>query len=292
MSAKEFTFEMLQQRKGECDPSFVIWREEDLFGVRHYPVRIDFPACFVCVSGTLELEINLQPVVMKSPYVLWFSANCAVRILRRSEDFCCIGILLSRDYWKSVLLKESALGMIAVRNFFMAIGEEEKTMFFQVYELLKLYSGSEKRGKSWRQVVSHLIVGWLYMLRDVGEICMEDKRVKSRGERLFYDFLELVYRNYKECRWVGFYAERLSVTPRYLTTVVRQVSGKSASRWIEEYTVLEAQILLSDSRLSIKDIAYALHFNDQSLFSKYFKRIEGISPEKYRRMREGEVQVG
>ena len=61
------------------------------------------------------------------------------------------------------------------------------------------------------------------------------------------------------------------------------MSGRSAARWIEEYIVLEAQILLRNSPMAIKEIAYELGFNEQSLFSKYFSRVSGSSPESYRR---------
>ncbi|WP_262055211.1 helix-turn-helix domain-containing protein [Parabacteroides distasonis] len=61
------------------------------------------------------------------------------------------------------------------------------------------------------------------------------------------------------------------------------MSGRSAARWIEEYIVLEAQILLRNSPMTIKEITYELGFNDQSLFSKYFSRASGSSPESYRR---------
>ena len=97
-------------------------------------------------------------------------------------------------------------------------------------------------------------------------------------------FNDLQHTNYRQHRRVSFYANALSLTPRHLTTVIRQASGRSASQWIEEYTVLEAQILLRNSPMSIKEIAYELGFNDQSLFSKYFSRVTGISPERYRKI--------
>ena len=289
---KEFTFEMLRQRVGADDPSFVVWREEDLFGARNYPVRLDFPACFLCLSGSIRLEVDLRPLEAKAPHVLWFSTNCAIRIQERSEDFCCVGVMLSKDYWRNLLLRESGLGAIAGHNFSAKTDKEETERLFRMYELLKGYFGSDTEEESRNIVVYHLIVGWLYMIRDTGKAHSERSPEMSRGERLFYDFLEMVCRHYKECRQVGFYAERLFITPRHLTTTIRQVSGKSASRWIEEYTVLEAEILLRDFRLTVKDIAYELHFNDQSLFSKFFKRVVGMSPERYRQEMKAERAAG
>ncbi|MFL1684268.1 helix-turn-helix domain-containing protein [Coprobacter secundus] len=124
------------------------------------------------------------------------------------------------------------------------------------------------------------------MFCQVRNICrrLEDTATPvSHSEKIFYDFLDSLYIHYRRQRRVSFYADALSLTPRHLTTVIRQVSGRSAARWIEEYIVLEAQILLRNSPMAIKEIAYELGFNEQSLFSKYFSRVSGSSPESYRR---------
>lgn len=96
-------------------------------------------------------------------------------------------------------------------------------------------------------------------------------------------FMELLYKNYREHRDVAFYAGKLSLTQRYFTTAIRKTSGASALRWIERYVVLEAQLMLRDTHLDIKEIATELNFEDPSHFSKYFKRVTGLSPEEYRR---------
>ena len=94
--------------------------------------------------------------------------------------------------------------------------------------------------------------------------------------------MELVKQYHTRYRGVKFYADKLCLTPNYLSGVVKDYTGKTATEWVNEFVILEAKILLTDSELSIQEIAYQLHFTDQSAFGKYFKQLVGISPKLYR----------
>ena len=81
---------------------------------------------------------------------------------------------------------------------------------------------------------------------------------------------------------MSFYAKQLNITPKYLSSVVKEVSGKTAARWIDESVILEAKALLKYSGMSIQEIAYYLNFPNQSFFGSYFKRNTGMSPSQYK----------
>lgn len=81
---------------------------------------------------------------------------------------------------------------------------------------------------------------------------------------------------------VGFYAGRLAITPKYLSSLIRDISGLSAPQWINDYIVVEAKTLLKSSDMNIKQIAEYLYFPNPSFFSKYFKQHTGVSPKEYR----------
>lgn len=104
----------------------------------------------------------------------------------------------------------------------------------------------------------------------------------DRHERYFERFMQVLSRHYMRERSVGFYAEELSLTPKYLTTVIRKASGRTATDWINSFVVLEAKNLLKYSALSIQEIAYRLNFPNQSFFGKYFKSHTGKTPSAYR----------
>lgn len=95
-------------------------------------------------------------------------------------------------------------------------------------------------------------------------------------------FLELVQTHYREQRLIGFYASKLCITPKYLSKLVKEHTGRSAGEWIESHVILEARAMLQSSDMTIQQIATSLHFPNQSFFGKYFKRATGISPKQYR----------
>ncbi len=98
----------------------------------------------------------------------------------------------------------------------------------------------------------------------------------------FRHFLTLLSQNYINCREVKQYATMMSVSPKYLSVVIRDVSGKSASDWVNETIISEAKNLLTHSQMSIGQIAEHLNFIDQSHFGKFFKKHCGVTPSKYK----------
>ena len=105
---------------------------------------------------------------------------------------------------------------------------------------------------------------------------------RSRNDEYFNQFMSELTKHYMQERSVGFYAGQLNLTPKYLTTLIRKTSGRTAVEWIDDYVVLEAKNLLKYSTMSIQEIAYYLNFSNQSIFGKYFKSHTGMTPSAYR----------
>lgn len=100
----------------------------------------------------------------------------------------------------------------------------------------------------------------------------------SRQEIFFGKFIALLTQYHTQERSVTFYAEKLCITPKYFSTLIKKQTGKSAAQWIDDYVILEAKNLLKFSGMSIQEIAYHLNFSTQSFFGKYFKHQTGLSP--------------
>lgn len=105
----------------------------------------------------------------------------------------------------------------------------------------------------------------------------------THGDVVFQKFMLALYAHIRVHRDVRFYAMRSGLSLKYFSTVVRKLSGTSPSGWIESVLLSEAKILLDDGDMSIKDIAVALNFPDAPTFSKYFRRVSGMTPREYRR---------
>jgi AraC-like DNA-binding protein len=104
----------------------------------------------------------------------------------------------------------------------------------------------------------------------------------SRQLQLYFDFYNMLRKHYRKEHMVSFYAEKLFITPRHLSMVIKNQSGKTASAIIESFIVQDARSLLERNNLSIAQIADKLNFSDQVHFGKYFKRITGLSPKNFR----------
>ena len=95
--------------------------------------------------------------------------------------------------------------------------------------------------------------------------------------------MRLVHLNYTQHRSLSFYAEQLYITPKYLTLLVKEATGRSATQWINDFVITEAKNLLRFSGKNVQQVAYALNFSNQSAFGKYFKHLTGISPTAYQK---------
>lgn len=102
---------------------------------------------------------------------------------------------------------------------------------------------------------------------DYEESCTGDKPA-SRRQQLFERFLDLVQRHYAGQRSISFYAGKMCVTPKYLSAVVRQASGRFAGDWIRERVVLEAKALLRTRRYTVRQVSGMLGFANASFFAK------------------------
>jgi AraC-like DNA-binding protein len=97
------------------------------------------------------------------------------------------------------------------------------------------------------------------------------------------EFITLLKKNYKEKRETSFYAKKLCITPKYLTTLLKDITGKTVHEWIDEYVSVESKALLRSTKMTIDQISDSLSFSSQDNFSKFFKRVVGISPTEYRK---------
>lgn len=112
---------------------------------------------------------------------------------------------------------------------------------------------------------------------------LTERQQHTRQEDIFNRFLELVNKYAVRERSIAFYADRLFLTPRYLSTLVRQCSGRTVMDWVNEAVMQEAKLMLRHTDKLVYQIADELNFPNASFFSKYFRRMAGMTPNDYRR---------
>lgn len=136
--------------------------------------------------------------------------------------------------------------------------------------------------KSVIQVCAYKI---LYMMAQYTTEKTTSRKDSKRDDVHFREFIQLLSEHYKSQRSVMFYASLMCISPKYLSALIKNISGKTVSKWIDEYVVLEAKNLLKYSNMSIQEVAYSLNFANQSFFGKYFKKHTGLSPNAYRTLK-------
>lgn len=105
---------------------------------------------------------------------------------------------------------------------------------------------------------------------------------KSSQDALYARFMDLLFLYHQSERSVAFYASKMCITSKYLTTVVKAASGKTPTEWIREETIKDIEHMLCHTQMPIKEIVYRLKFPNASFFGKYFKAQKGMSPKHFR----------
>ena len=161
------------------------------------------------------------------------------------------------------------------------VTENDQMVFTRYYELMSnLVQSPESDFKL--EAARHLTLAMFYGYTHIKHTLSEDDTRKNRKNELHNDFLKLLHKHYKKEREMAFYADKLCVTPKYLSQVIKDVTGHSALKYIEDYVISESKALLSSTNMTIQQISEDLNFPSQSVFGKYFKRIAGVSPKEYR----------
>ncbi len=158
---------------------------------------------------------------------------------------------------------------------------EEATVFRQYYDLLrtKMHLQSVVQQK----VVDALLLAWFFDVQEILNRYVETNETPyTAGEVLFKKFIDMLQTVYPKNRNVSFYADKLNVTPKYLSAVCKKTSGQTASKLIDQYVMKDIEYMLKFSHKSIKEISVELGFPNLSFFGRYVKKHFGTSPRKGR----------
>lgn len=253
----------------------------------HYPCRIFATLVLFCLDGELEFSINLKRYRITSNMMTVAFAGDIIQI-HHVKALEAYAVLLSSDYLNDLQIdfrQRSNFYIDTRHNAIAHIPHAELTAIAPYYPLLK--TNMEKSRTESPEIMRGLVKAFSYTVISQMQIYRknnDDTNVGSapRNQQLFDKFMALLKLHHSAERNLKFYADRLCLTPNYLSGTIKEYSGKSAMDWINEYVTLEAKIMLKNTDLSIQEIAYRLNFGTQSAFGKYFKLQTGMGPKFYR----------
>lgn len=253
-----------------------------------FPSRLNALIIGVGIEGETSLTSNLQEFRLKKDSLFIFSPKHILQV-QSNNRFKAHLIVIAPDFLKRINIDTKRMmplflqfGSLPCMELTHAESQSLRSFISMVEQELK---GSETDFSS--EIIGGLIAATIYKVGDIlthylTEHPEVDSPIHNRAEEYFRQFTELLGEHYTRERSVGYYARQLCITPKYLTTLIKRISGKSVSEWIDSYVILEAKTLLKYSNMSVQEIAYYLNFPNQSFFGSYFKRNTGMSPSQYK----------
>ena len=266
--------------------------ESDL-DIIEFPCRFDGYLVFFCHQGHFNVEINLRTFQVQAGSLLIFTPGNIIRVISTDEqgkrDVQGRLIAASNDLIRQTRFDFNKLydeSLRLLENPCVTLNGAEKEICRKYVELITDILTSDVPNS--RDAVATLISSSFYMMGAVWTDRLSSVRKRSddssvRSKAVFEDFLALVRDNHNKERNLSFYADKLYLTPKYLSKLIKSISGKSAHEWIDSFVISEAMNMLKYSDMSIKSIVWELNFPNQTTFYRFFKANTGMTPSEYRK---------
>lgn len=233
------------------------------------------------LRGTAHISINLIEYTVKEQMIVITPTNSLIELLDISPDYDFQIIVPDNDFLP-VVQNGSLMDSYCMKHgSVLALDEEEWQHTDAFFSLLW---DTLQQTPFRRDVVQYMVTALLYDIRYLHDRNREAAHsCPSRREEVFQRFIALVNEHSKHQRTTAFYADKLFLTPRYLSTVIKEASGQTVMQWINQAVILEAKVLLKHSSLLVFQISDELDFPNPSFFSKFFKRMTGMTPAEYQK---------
>lgn len=232
-------------------------------------------------NGWAEPVINMMERRFETGDLVFLGTNGILQYKDASSDVQGIGLSISDELFSLAIgnrIPQAFDGHL--RHFQLHLQPAEQEYLDQLH--LMLYRHLRQQDGS-SQVTLHLLSAFLWYVDHLwSQHEQTHRQSQSHEQRLFTDFIQLVSEFAPEHHTIDFYASRLCLTPRYMSTIVRQVSGKSAKQWIDAALVTRIKIELKHTDKSVATICDDFNFPNPSFLTKFFKRMTGVTPSQFR----------
>jgi len=252
-------------------------------------------ALALCTRG--NLRVNKQGVQYQfQPRDTMFVLPAETAIVESiSPNFECMAVVTGYDFYSEIVdgILDVRTQIELSQHPFVSLTAEQYQMIEPMMQVL--YNRIEAEAHSTpdqqqhrllRRLITSMASTIAYELVRIYVSHIADTVVSgelSRKSQVVQEFLILVYQHFAEHRDIQYYADLLHLSPHYLSSLVSEVTGVNASVWVRERVIGEAKRLLDSTTLSVKEVAAALNFPNQSFFGRYFRQYVGTSPQSYRK---------
>ena len=233
--------------------------------------------------GESRLNLNTDWLALEE-YPLWFVVPGQVFSWVRDEKMAGFNIMFRKEFLMNVVdnvVEDFPFLKMSERSLLMLTKEEHESLLFDAQRMHSVFNNPHPYQE---KMLEGMLVSFLYFCKAVYERYKSTENHLTRAQMITQKFEILVDKMYVDTKSVGDYAKELNITPNYLTTTVKKLTGKSAKDIIQERLFVESKSMLKFSGLDIGEIAYRLNFQEPTHFTRFFKKLSGITPNKFRQM--------
>lgn len=268
--------------RGRVGDDFIMLDTENYWDGNDEPYLSDATNAIFFYRGSADISINMIDYHVTAPCMVILMEGMIVRQKSRSEDSRFDAVVISKSLTDTILSEAKISVQLHRKVFhdpiFRISGPMQvlKCFHFLLWNILDM-SGNPYRLEACKNITLTLFYGFALSRPDE-----EDGKPLTRKDELASEFVSLVRENYRGERSVAFYADKMCITPKYLSQAVKDSMGRTALDVIDEFCIVECKTLLKSTNLTIDQISSKMNFLSGSLFGKYFHRITGMSPRAYR----------
>lgn len=255
------------------------------------PTRMDITFVILCLEGHATVQCDMQEIHIEPGTLFLCKPGSILQATKgKTEVF---SLLMTNDHFneqlnisfKKLLPHYASLEKLIALQLSERQCERLNTMFGLVAETIASDSSQiyyHESVRAYIQALAYEIVNDFAQHLQALPSDHSSSLSNRRDEEVFRQFVSLLGQHFREEHRVQFYADQLNISTKYLSLLIQRLTGRTPSKWIDEYIMSEARVLLQNTDLNVQQIADTLHFATQSFFGKFFKAHMGISPSSYR----------
>ncbi len=236
-------------------------------------------------EGELQLESDLFVQKATAPAIFTIAPEAIRKFTDLYQNYDARIFFFRKEIF---LQRQTDINYLEKFDFFdnaeqqvISLSDKQYVLFKSYFDLI--HEKSLENDLHTSEIIRSLIYIILNEIDSAHQSRSSDKSSSAnRGNLILSQFKKLLAKNFIREQQVSFYAEELHLTPKYFSTLVKQVSGKTAGDWINEMLLLEAKVRLQNLELTVAQIAYELNFTDPSHFGRFFKKHTGMTPLQFR----------
>ncbi|MBO4803819.1 MAG: helix-turn-helix transcriptional regulator [Muribaculaceae bacterium] len=258
-------------------------KAQSVFGNR-FPLKLSSTSVMVVINGTVKFSVNFRGYDLTCNTAIIISSGAIIERMEITLGTRFIFLSFAQDFFPATsnINHSDFYRLCPSQVALLQLQPVHVEMFKAGYNMLRTILSDSAFEVNRRECASNC-VNLLGSILAQGSSNQPEMTAKaSRKDEIVTLFLQCVHENYREHRDLGFYADQLGLSLKYMSHVVYEHTGRHPSQWIKDYVILDAKTMLSSGRYTVQQVAEELNFPNQSFFGKYFKEAVGISPKKWK----------